>query len=129
MSERDAGYAPTATNGLFVAVSLKDRIKAAIKHKHDWKQDQWGKRCQSCGRVKTNKMESRQKYGRKVLRVGCTLASIAMVISGIIILIMYPIHSSDFRRMNSLTWLLLFNLGAILILHYPDMIHEGDESR
>ena len=83
-------------------MSLKQRILEALKHKHDWKEDQWGKRCQTCGLIRTKKSELAKKRGRAMLNICSFLVALSFFLASIVLLLMYPDHvEDDVRTMQS----------------------------
>ena len=71
-------------------MKLLERIKASLKHKHEWQEDQWGKRCQVCGRTRTKSFEERERKLHRFERRVVSVFSISMLVSALILLIIAP---------------------------------------
>jgi hypothetical protein len=79
-------------------MKLLDRIKASLKHKHEWQEDQWGKRCQVCGRVRTKKFEMQNAKLSKGFKFVFNAVYFALAISVLILVVWKGIDEQSIRH-------------------------------
>ena len=79
-------------------MKLLDRVKASLKHKHYWMQDQWGERCLYCGRVRTNKSKQTDLKLTKVFRHVFDVVYFALAISILILVLWKGIDEDSIRK-------------------------------
>ena len=97
-------------------MSLKHRVIDSTEHKHNWKEDQWGKRCQSCGRVRTKKGEARWELFDASVIWFYDVLGWSLMISALILLVKYYIEGKNVLTPDgsfAMLWILLcFAFGS-----------------
>ena len=96
-------------------MSLKQRVIDSIKHKHNWKEDQWGKRCQTCGYVRTKRADVFDVRFRKFWAWSCLLIARSLLISGTVLAIMHPIHEEDMKQLINNSNPAIYVFGCLLL--------------
>jgi len=117
-------------------MKLKERIKASLKHKHEWQEDQWGKRCQVCGFVKTKKFEKRNRQVQKTAYSICITVAFSLGIVGIILWLLAPPGQvlQEMRRFwylgNRVQWGFFYLWLALWLLNFArHFIGESKEEK
>ena len=108
-------------------MSLKQRILEALKHKHDWKEDQWGKRCQSYGLIRTKRAEQASKRTKAIFVLGSYLVALSLLIAALVFLILNPGHvENDIIAMQSYVSFWVFGMMLISLV-FLAMVHVFDK--
>ena len=98
------------------------KVKLSLAHKHTWQEDQWGKRCQGCGRVRTRRGERFDAKLSAFVWWFVTVLAVSLAISGFIMQMIYPINEQVMERVqiamgdSSATFLYLFCAFMLIFL-------------
>jgi len=74
------------------------KVKLSLAHKHTWQEDQWGKRCQECGRVRTNKTQAIDAKLTKAVKWLFDVVYFALAISVVILVAWKGIDEESIRH-------------------------------
>jgi len=109
------------------------KLKESLKHKHQWQEDQWGKRCEVCGHVRTKRGEVLDARLGDFVHWLIWVLAISFAISGLVMQMTYPINEQVMERITIAmgdsipTFLFLFLAGALITLTY--MFPEKEEKK
>ena len=79
-------------------MTFLDRIKASLKHKHQWQEDQWGKRCQVCGRIRTKKAQVLDARLTKAIKYAFDAVYYSLAIAVLILVVWKGIDEESIRH-------------------------------
>jgi len=114
-------------------MKLLDRIKASLKHKHEWQEDQWGKRCQVCGRIRTKKFEMQNAKLSNGFKFVFNAVYLALAVSVLILLVWKGIDEQSIRHAlvvldTNTYWVFLYIFVLLFMMMMKHLVFEEEKA-
>ena len=112
---------------------LKAKVKASIAHKHTWQEDQWGKRCQVCGRIRTKKFEMQNAKLSKGFKFVFNAVYLALAVSVLILLVWKGIDEQSIRHAlvvldTNTYWVFLYMFVLLSMMVMRHLVFEEEKA-